>query len=88
MPHALGNQCSVSYAAANAIAVALIVDGMANGYLLVFHSCEAFPVQRRQFAQGFVRTPWRCPGCDDVLDSEGELRYALECETPDAIDVR
>lgn len=85
MPHVIGNAAGISYRQANALMLAMCTDGVAQLYWLVFHTCETFPVARREFSEGMILSPWHCPECGNDVEPS-DLRFAVECQTSAPVD--
>jgi hypothetical protein len=86
MPHDVSNQTGLTHAAALAVILALIDDGAADGFWLIYHHCEDHPVAAVPFAEGFPHARTVCPACeDDALP--GAFSYDVRAKLKDAVQL-
>jgi hypothetical protein len=77
MPHEVGNEAAIDYATARALLLALAANGLAENYILVYHTCVESFVDARPWDDGLPQLPWVCPECGDRVTDPDELSYDL-----------
>lgn len=77
MPHELGNEAMIDYAAARAVLLALGAQGDVALHTLVYHLCSPAPVAMLQGAHQKVTLPWRCPDCEEDEEDPEAISYDL-----------
>lgn len=76
-PAQLRGATGMKLSAACSLILGFFEEHHADIFLLVFH-CEAHPVTRRRYEDGFQPVPWMCPDCEQEIKTPDELRYELQ----------
>jgi hypothetical protein len=83
MPHVLAIDLGLTAAHGLAVIDILHSDGVAEVVLVVYHNCEPdLPAGYLPFGNGFPDLPWHCPICEEDVKDIAELRFDIECRTP------
>jgi hypothetical protein len=88
MPHSLAIMLGVERAEALLLVTVLSTEGICQNRLLIYHSCEpGTPLASIPFGIGFPNLPWTCPNCDDVVQDLTDLRFDLEAEVINPVEL-
>lgn len=87
MPHQLAVKLGVSLSDALAIIAILESHGLSKNKLLIYHECEPeVPADAIPYGEGFPELPWKCPHCDEAVNSYDELDFDVIAIAQERID--
>jgi hypothetical protein len=86
MPHQLAVRLGLSYSDALAILSVIEADKLCQLNLLVYHICAETPIGSLPFGQGFPKTPWHCPYCEETVEDSRELNFDFIAINTDVIE--
>ena len=86
MPHQLAAMSGLEYSEALSVIAILGAQGASKNKLLIYHNCDpTTPAGALPYGQGFPSLPWKCPLCDETVESIHELSFDVLAEITEPI---
>ena len=87
MPHQIAVMLGITYSQALCVLAVLESSGVTDNFLLVYHNCSEAPVGTISYGLGFPQMPWRCPNCENKVESLGELSFDVLAKSNDFFEI-
>jgi hypothetical protein len=86
MPHQLAVRLGISISDALAIIAVLETHNLSKNRLLIYHECEPeLAADTIPYGIGFPDLPWKCPHCEEIVDSYDELDFDVIAKAQERI---
>jgi len=88
MPHVLAVQLGIDYSSGLAIIALLASEGLCKPRIVIYHICEPdLPMSARDLTLGLPILPWRCPNCENWVESYDDLSFDIEARLLDSVEL-